>query len=252
MFDIRIVLGNREVSFAMELNGHDMRERDLAAYLAANQVCDPEVVHLMMRAIREGDIVIDGGANLGYFTLLLSKLVGPTGKVIAVEPSPPNLERLRRNLALNGASNVEVIPKALWSESGKTLDFHLTEYGGYDSLIKSDRTIETIQVETIALRHIRPYMLPRLAKFDLEGAEIEALSGMLSAFFVVVEAHDESVASLRAFMEMRGHETYILHSNGALPSKVPESCKLLPQAENSNLLFILEDKIVEAWPEVLY
>jgi len=253
--DISMVLGNKTIAFSMDLDPTDMRDVDMWSYLANNLVPEPEVVHLMLRAVREGDIVIDGGANLGYFTLLLSRLVGPTGKVIAVEPSPPNLNKLHRNLRINNAANVEVVPKALWSESGKTMDFHLTDYGGYDSFTKTAETVETIQVETVTLADLMPKDLPvRLIKLDLEGAECDALTyhDRVVTSFLVAEAHETDVVALCNRTRMRGYHTYVLHPDGMLPSKVPYGCKLLPKAENSNLLFSWDDKIRQAWPEVLY
>lgn len=254
MVDIDITLAGRTISFQMELSPTDKHDAGMWAYVSQNAVPEPEVVHLMMRAVRKGDTVIDGGANIGYFTLLLSKLVGPTGKVIAVEPSPPNLAKLRRNLEINKVTNVEVVPKALWSESGKTLDFHLTELGGYDSLTKSEKTVETIQVETITLQDVMPKSsLVRLIKLDLEGAEsaVPVLPRVIASF-IVVEAHENEVECLRDKALPWGYSVYVMHSNGCYPSRIPRGCKLLPKAENSNLLFSWEDKIVEAWPEVLY
>lgn len=237
----------------MDLDPNDMRDVDLLAYLSHNAVPEPEVVHLMMRAVRAGDTVIDGGANIGYFTLLLSKLVGDSGQVIAVEPSPPNLKKLRHNLEINKVTNVEVVPKALCSGVDNAVPFYLTAYGGYDSLTKTDRTIETIQVEATTLQSVTPGDWVRLIKLDLEGAEIETLAGHHPhADFVIAEAHEEHAGVLRTVLTVRGYATYMLHADGSLPSGVPLACKLLPKAENSNLLFSRPDEVIEAWPEVLY
>lgn len=247
---IHIGLAGREISFSMDLDPSDQRDTDMRAYLSMNKVPEPEVVHLMMRAVREGDIVVDGGANIGYFTLLLSRLVGPTGKVIAVEPSPPNLAKIRRNLEINQITNVEVVPKALWSESGKTLDFHLTEYGGYDSLTKTDRTVETIQVETVSLPELISFQV-RLTKLDLEGSELEVLNcPRVFSDFIVVEVHDEAAPTIRSLLFEYG--AYVLHSDGSLPSRIPNASRILPKAENSNLLFSTGPDVASVWPEVLY
>src|SRR5436305_13235898 len=56
-----------------------------------------DVANAMVRVLREGDIVVDIGANIGYLTVLASLLVGPTGRVIAFEPDPENVLRLRAN-----------------------------------------------------------------------------------------------------------------------------------------------------------
>ena len=70
---------------------------------------EPEVVHAMSRCLREGDHAIDVGANVGFFTLLMSQIVGKTGKVTAFEPAPNNLRKLYENLGANEiSSQIEV------------------------------------------------------------------------------------------------------------------------------------------------
>jgi len=67
--------------------------------------------------VKKGDIVLDVGANIGYYTALLSKLVGVSGKVIAFEPTQHYGEVLRRNIEINGLSNVEVVNFGLSNKS---------------------------------------------------------------------------------------------------------------------------------------
>ena len=75
---------------------------------------EPSVTTQFIRILEPGDVCIDAGANLGYFTLLSSTLVGESGHVYAVEPSQYNRRRLEKNIALNGSANVSVLPYGLW------------------------------------------------------------------------------------------------------------------------------------------
>src|SRR5688572_13621160 len=68
---------------------------------------------LFRELIRPGMVVVDVGANIGYFSLLASTLVGPTGRVYAFEPDPVNCALLRKNVRLNRVTNIEVIESAL-------------------------------------------------------------------------------------------------------------------------------------------
>ena len=57
---------------------------------------------IFQKYVKKGDNVLDVGANIGYFTLMLAKLVGPTGKVFAFEPDPRNISLLKKNIETNG------------------------------------------------------------------------------------------------------------------------------------------------------
>jgi len=80
-------------------------------------VWEPAVSKFMREAIRPGAVVADIGANIGYYTLLLSRAVGPAGHVYAVEPGPAIRARLEDALARNGITNVTVIPYGISDRS---------------------------------------------------------------------------------------------------------------------------------------
>jgi FkbM family methyltransferase len=126
--------------------------------------------------LREGDVVVDIGANVGVITFLAASIAGPTGRVIAVEPNPDNLQLLYRGIILNGFTNVEVVPHAasnrrtVFSLTGGTSNTHLIgplepEAGGHF-------------VQSVALDEVLGD-LPRLdfVKMDIEGHEPQALEG---------------------------------------------------------------------------
>ena len=77
----------------------------------------PELTGFMRDALRPGMTVVDVGANIGYFSVLASKLVGSKGRVICVEVDPDNVEILRANLWKNGCSNASVLQVAAWDET---------------------------------------------------------------------------------------------------------------------------------------
>ncbi|MDO4575650.1 MAG: FkbM family methyltransferase [Planctomycetia bacterium] len=139
---------------------------------------------LFLKSVRPGEVVIDIGANVGYYTLLASQLVGPTGKVYAVEPASLTRERLLRNLKLNHITNVVVLPYGSWDEEGETyLNFH-TEERGRSSVIPGNAEEKTVR-EKILLKPLRDLIPPeeysriRLIKMDVEGAEHRTLKGLL-------------------------------------------------------------------------
>jgi FkbM family methyltransferase len=72
-------------------------------------IWEPNLTNFFVNTIRPGDVVVDVGANIGYFSLLASNLAGPSGKVISIEAAPQTYELLRRNLERNGCDNVNAL-----------------------------------------------------------------------------------------------------------------------------------------------
>lgn len=131
---------------------------------------------LVARQVLPASTVIDVGANIGLSTILLARLVR---KVVAYEPSPSNVALLRRNLALNGITNVEVRATAVSSNPG-TLRFHLSAYGAGSHIVAFGHvlveTIDSISVPAVALDNEG---LPPITfmKIDAEGHEPDILAG---------------------------------------------------------------------------
>jgi len=128
-------------------------------------------------------VFFDVGAHYGFYTLLASKRVGPTGLVVAFEPSPRELKRFCQHLLLNHCSNVWVEPMAVSNYNGMT-DFFVAEnpYSALNSLQKplGQETFVTIQVPVITLdRYVADKGISRVdfIKIDTEGADLQVLEG---------------------------------------------------------------------------
>ncbi len=82
--------------------------------------------------IKEGDVVLDLGANIGYFTLIAAKCVGANGKVYAFEPDPTNFSFLKRSVEINNYKNVVCEQKAVSNKNGVVkLFLHDYQTGAY-------------------------------------------------------------------------------------------------------------------------
>ncbi|HXT22791.1 MAG TPA: FkbM family methyltransferase [Thermoanaerobaculia bacterium] len=126
------------------------------------------------RLIRSGDSVFDIGANVGFHTLLFSRLVGPRGRVTAFEPLDRNLEYLSRHLQLNAAENVAVIPVALSDEPGRGF----MDARGNPSMARLADDGRAVLVESLDhLIAANRVPIPQLLKIDVEGAESRVLRG---------------------------------------------------------------------------
>ena len=142
---------------------------------------DPDI-ELVGRLLSRGDVFVDGGANVGLFTLVAAERVGKLGKVLAFEPGRVVRLRLLENVVLNGFQQVVVMPFALSSQPGEArLRVFDSAGAGLNHLVSGpndDGDVETVACTTLDAAIVdgdRPRL--RLVKLDLEGAEYDALSG---------------------------------------------------------------------------
>ncbi|WP_428326234.1 FkbM family methyltransferase [Nitrosopumilus sp.] len=136
---------------------------------------------LVKQEIKPGDVVLDVGANIGYYTLLFAKLVGPQGHVFAFEPEPKNFELLTKNVNVNGYKNVTLIQKAV-SNNNEIKNFYLTNTNTISHrLSKPHNECKSIKIETISLDDfIDKHDIVNFIKIDIHGSEGNAIKGMLS------------------------------------------------------------------------
>ena len=154
---------------------------DLAQFVDRTIFCtgewEPRETALIAEILRPGDVFVDVGANIGYFTLLASSLVGPTGRVIAVEANPRTFELLEANVRRNGCANVDLRHVAAGEASGFATLFEREagNAGGDQVDFAAQGAPGAITVERLdALVGKQPV---RLIKLDIEGAEAKALRG---------------------------------------------------------------------------
>ena len=161
-----------------------------------------DVHDFIFNNLKHGDIFVDVGTNVGYYTILASRLVGVDGKVFAVEPVPSTVKVLKLNVRLNGAENVTVIDKAGWNARTKLkLKISMGEFG-LSSHFRNDGL--EVEVDAIPLDEMLAHTnLSRikLIKIDVEGAEFEVLQGLTETLkctkFVILELSRKAEACLR-------------------------------------------------------
>ncbi len=192
------------------------------------------LLRFLSRTLQPGDAVIDGGAHVGYIALHAGTCVAPDGLVVAVEPDPANLVRLRANIARNELP-VVVEAAALGREPGAASfvrDLTPGETGWGSLLTDPGPTSESVDVRVTTLDALaaslgeRPL---RLVKLDVQGAEHDALLGAIEMLahqrpILVLETVDvwwgsaqrTTVADVRALVAEHGYTEHGLSRMGAL------------------------------------
>ena len=142
---------------------------------------EPQVQQALVKHLRPGMTFYDLGANIGYFSLIAARLVGPTGRVVSFEADPEIAARLRENLARNNYSRARVEQKAVWSQdttvSFSRVDPHTSPDRGLGH-VSTDSSGDTITVEAVSLdSYVTAQNSPDFLKCDVEGAEVEVFRG---------------------------------------------------------------------------
>jgi FkbM family methyltransferase len=208
--------------------GRGMSWLDL--YLRYRGVWEPVLSEFILRHVQDGDVCVDVGANVGYFSLLFAQRVGASGKVIAIEAAPDTVRRLRANLALNGVTGiVDVVEAACAPQKGEVTFYLHPHIDGWSRLsppAKGDlqRHImgktwipATVNADTLTSIVGADAQRVSFIKVDIEGAET-AITPQIAAGFshprlvVALEVSAPIEATLMPFQE-RGFYVYDLHND---------------------------------------
>jgi FkbM family methyltransferase len=160
----------------------------ISPWLALDGLWEAHVTAWLQRTLQPGQVFVDVGANVGYFTLLAAQLVGPQGRVIAVEAHPRLAEILHRNVVINGVyGHVTTWQRAAWSTHAD-LKFHTrVNFAGNSSagsvgdeaLTRLGDTEEIIEVQAVPLDDLLADLSRvDVLKVDIEGAEVHAFTGL--------------------------------------------------------------------------
>lgn len=145
---------------------------------------EDEIENILRESLRPGNTFLDIGANEGYYSALAARLVGPQGRVIAVEPQSRLLDIIKINLALNGFHGGDIIHAAVALDSGPVVEISLTPFSntGASSLVNKYSWGGREKVSTITGEEIRKTTNVAgldIVKVDVEGYEPEVVQSLL-------------------------------------------------------------------------
>ena len=163
----------------MLLTARDVR---FPPYPLLHGVWEPWMTPLLARTIKPGMTVVDAGANHGYFTLMLADLVGPDGRVAAIEPHPVTAGLLRRTVGVNGfAGRTTVFEQAVGAHDDMTLTFELREDDPKNARVVGDHRADQPGMTQVKGGRLETLLAdwPKIdfIKIDVEGAEEAVLEG---------------------------------------------------------------------------
>jgi FkbM family methyltransferase len=208
----------------------------ISAVLATSGFYEPHECLVLKKVLREGDVFVDCGANIGLYSLYAAALVGGRGRVLAFEPSPREIARLKENIRLNDFKQIDVFPYAL-SDTDGTTTFNLadaqkagqntlgTSFGYADTACAEQITVPLRRLDDVCAGEKLPNL--RLIKIDVEGAELHVLRGamhtlktyrpvlLLEIFPSSLAGMNATVAELEMFLREQNYIFYSINNENA-------------------------------------
>ncbi len=170
---------------------------------------EPGETRVIGSILSAGDVFVDVGANVGYYTVLGAKLVGLNGEVHAFEPSPDSIELLKKSVEASGLSNIFVNEIGLFDRKAELPIFLSSKNIGSNSFAEVAEQKGSAPAKVITLdAYVKEHKLDRIdvIKMDIESAEFAALQGMketLQKFHpkMLIEINPERLAAMGSSAE---------------------------------------------------
>jgi FkbM family methyltransferase len=153
--------------------------------LLRDRIWEPFETQVFCRLCKQGDFVVDIGANIGWYSVIASRLVGATGKVVAFEPDPTNLQILMKNVALTANGGEVQIHNLALADRKSSLELFLCPDNLGDHRLFDDgtgRDVVVVEVNTLDLIFGDDPRRPTLVKSDTQGSEAKILRGAARLF----------------------------------------------------------------------
>ncbi len=177
----------------------DLNDFGISKELAVSSIREKVATEYTYKILKRGDIVVDIGANIGYYALLEARLVGDNGLVYAIEPAPHNLSLLTQNCKINNYKNILVYECAIGNNDGETTLFISKKHNWNSMIVREElEIVDQINVKTYKLdTFLEDKKIPTYIRMDVEGFEYEIIKGMANLLSRDIP--------LRLFIEVHPH-----------------------------------------------
>lgn len=184
------------------------------------QIFDHHEISYMRSNLSDGDVFLDAGAHIGFYTLIAAGLVGKNGRVISIEANPNTAQKLEQHVNNNAISNTTIVQRGL-SDKMETLRLGTNTGGNIagSSFLSQSKTFIEIQCDTL-FKTLEDCQISKIrgAKFDIEGYEFRVLNRFLNEAprtlfpeFMIIEDNPEwaegSGGSAMARLESAGYSS---------------------------------------------
>jgi len=166
--------------FTMNL---DLEDNGISHSLYYQGTREKAFMSILRDTVKENDICVDLGANIGYTTLFMLDKVGPSGHVYAIEPDSHNTNILKSNIELNHFMQNTTIDTCAISDKDGTIDFWIAKQPNLNSVKKTEHSVRKEEVVCFSLTsYLQEKKYPNFIKMDVEGHEVKIFEGALDYF----------------------------------------------------------------------
>jgi FkbM family methyltransferase len=205
--------------------------QDLFVYKKREPICTNYLIHSGI--LKEGDVALDIGANIGYYVLIESQIVGKKGHVYAVEPVLSTFKQMQKNVRLNNSKNISTFQLAFGAERNEKSAIYVSGKSNLSSMSRDavGGTLEYAQevvMETVD-NFLKDKASPNIVRMDVEGFEYEIIRGM----------HETLKENVKILVELHPLPRYMK------PGKMDEIFQILEQNNFKVRFAVFEDKVEE-------
>jgi FkbM family methyltransferase len=191
----------------VDVNGYKLslipNDAGISTELALFGTHEPLNTRMLAKQLREGMTCFDIGANIGYYTLLESRIVGKNGKIIAMEPSPVNFSKLQKNIQMEGAKNIELFNLAGGNKDGK-IKFLLKKQSNLSRIVSEDEITPSDNIIEVPIRKLDGFLQDlSLEKLDFLRMDVEGYE------FYIYEGIRNSVKKYKPDMQIEIHAHHL-------------------------------------------
>lgn len=174
----------RPKDYVVNVNGYKLAvipgDLGISSELLMFQTHEPLTTKLLSKELKKGMTCLDVGGNIGYYTMLESRIVGDEGKVIVIEPSPQNFEHLKKNLELQKSSNVKAYNFAAGDRDGEVNFLVYSESNGSFTIPDGEETNIPGDIIKVPSRRLDSFLEEKsIDKVDFVRMDVEGYEGYI-------------------------------------------------------------------------
>jgi len=172
----------------VDVNGYKLQvipgDLGISSELLMFKTHEPLTTKLLSKELKKDMVCLDVGGNIGYYTLFESNIVGENGKVIAIEPSPPNFQHLKKNLEIQNTKNVDAYNFAAGDKDGDINFLIYKESNGSFTIPDGETTDLPGEIIKVQAKRLDTFLdelkINRVdfVRMDVEGYESHIIEGM--------------------------------------------------------------------------